>query len=153
VGKNEHCYRPLGDIVRSGLDVTISAILSADRHRMPDIKGKWSGTLDQFSHDTCDSFPVELTVDAISGDEFTGTMEWPNNGCQTRVQGMFHGELIKWSETEYLKGDDVVLYGLYVAKLNADNEIAGEWMDPDHIIYPKGPEFGVPGASFILKKR
>jgi hypothetical protein len=134
-------------------DVTTSVIVSAGRHEMSDIKGKWSGTLDQFSHDTYDTIPVELTVDSISGDEFTGTMEWPDNGCQTFVEGMFDGELIKWSETEYLKGDDVVLYGLYVAKFKADNEIVGEWMDPKHTINPKGPKFGVPGANFTLKKQ
>jgi hypothetical protein len=51
-----------------------------------------------------------------------------------------------------LKGDDVVLYGLYVAQFTADNEISGDWMDPRHAIHPKGPNYGVPGASFILKK-
>jgi hypothetical protein len=121
---------------------------------MSDIKGKWSGTLDQFSHDIKGSFAVELTVEAISGNEFTGTMDWPTfNGCRTRVQGMFDGELIKWTETEYLEGDDVVLYGFYVAKFKANDEIAGDWMDPKHTIDPKGPKFGVPGASFTLKRQ
>jgi hypothetical protein len=121
---------------------------------MTNIKGTWSGILDQFSHDIEGSSPVTLTVEAISGDEFTGTMQWPTfNGCTTRVQGMFDGELIKWSETAYLKGDDVVLYGLYVARFKADNEMTGDWMDPEHAIHPKGPRFGVPGASFTLKKQ
>ena len=120
---------------------------------MQDIKGKWFGTLEQFSHDINDSVPVRLTVEGISGNDFTGTMEWPTfNDCKTAVQGFLAGERIIWSETEYLKGDDVVLYGLYVAQFTADNEISGDWMDPGHAIYPKGPNYGVPGASFILKK-
>ncbi len=120
---------------------------------MSDIRGRWSGTLDQFSHDIHERVPVELTVDAISGEEFTGTMTWPSfNGCKTVVQGMIDGDLIKWIETDYLEGDDVVLYGLYVARLGADNVLSGDWMDPKHPIYPRGPDYGVPGASFNLKK-
>ena len=126
--------------------------LAADS-RTPDIKTTWSGTLDQFSRDMKDTVPVRLTVEAVSGDEFTGTMEWPTfNGCKTRVQGTVDGKLIKWIETAYLKGDDVVLGGLYVARFKADNEISGDWMDPKHTIDPKGPKYGVPGASFTLKK-
>src|SRR5262249_7113024 len=84
------------------------------RRPMSDINGKWFGTIDQISHDTEGTFPVELTIDTISADEFTGTMDWPaSNGCQTRVQGFIDGDLIKWTETEYIEGDDVVLYGLY----------------------------------------
>ena len=136
------------------LSATTSAIQAANGRAMPDFRGKWSGTVDQFSHDTEGSFPVTLTVEATSGDEFSGVMEWPTfNGCQTRVQGMFDGEWIKWSETAYLKGDDVVLAGLYVARFKADNEMSGDWMDPKHTIRPKGPRFGVPGASFKLKKQ
>ncbi len=138
----------------SALGATISATRAGNDHTMTDIRGKWSGTLDQFSHDIDDSVPVTLTVEATSGNEFTGTMEWPSfDFCQTRVQGMLDGELIKWSETAYLKGDDVVLYGLYVARFKADDEMSGDWMDPKHTIYPNGPSFGVPGASFTLKKQ
>lgn len=120
---------------------------------MHDIKGKWSGVLDQFSHDIDDSFPVILIVDAISGNEFTGSMEWPTfNDCKTKLEGFIDGELIKWIETAYLKGDDVVLYGLYVARFKADDEMSGDWMTPKHTIYPKGPRHGVPGASFTFKQ-
>jgi hypothetical protein len=141
-------------LLSSLLSAPTSAIQAANGREMPDIRGKWFGTVDQFSHDTDGSFPVTLTVEAISGNEFTGTMEWPTfNGCQTRVQGMFDGALIKWSETAYLKGDDVVLFGLYVARFKADNEMSGDWMDPKHTIRPQGPRFGVPGASFTLKKQ
>jgi len=130
-----------------------SVINSAEGHKMQDIKGKWFGTLDQFSHDINDSVAVRLTVEGISGDEFTGTMEWPTfNDCKTIVQGFLDGERIVWSETAYLKGDDVVLYGLYVAQFKADNEISGDWMDPQHTINPRGPRYGTPGASFTLKK-
>ena len=136
------------------LGAPTSAIQPANGREMTDIRGTWSGTVDQFSHDIDGSFPVILTVEATSGREFTGTMEWPSfNGCQTRVEGMFDGELIKWSETDYLKGDDVVLYGLYVARFKADNEISGDWMDPKHTIRPQGPRFGTPGATFTLKKQ
>jgi len=118
-----------------------------------DIGGRWVGTLDQFSHDIYELVPVELMVDTISGDEFKGTMTWPSfNGCKTVVQGMLEGDLIKWMETDYLEGDDVVLYGLYVARLGADGELSGDWMDPKHTIYPAGPNYGVPGASFVLRK-
>jgi hypothetical protein len=79
-------------------------------------------------------------------------MEWPTfNDCKTRVQGVLDGERMIWSETGYLKGDDVVLYGLYVARFKADNEISGDWMDPKHTINPRGPRYGVSGASFTLK--
>jgi hypothetical protein len=135
------------------LDITTSTVLGQEENRMSEIRGKWSGTLEQFSHDIDGSFPVELTVEAISGGDFTGTMYWPTfNGCRTRVQGQFVGQLIKWTETEYLQGDEVVLYGLYVAKFKADNEITGEWMDPKHTIDPNGPKFGVPGARFTLRR-
>jgi hypothetical protein len=138
----------------SVLGATTSAIQAANGDAVPDIRGKWSGTVEQFSHDIDGSFPVTLTVEAISGNEFTGAMEWPTfNGCRTSVQGIFDGELIKWSETSYLKGDDVVLYGLYVARFKADKEMSGDWMDPKHTIHPNGPRFGVPGASFKLKKQ
>jgi len=138
----------------SVLGATTSAIQAGNGRAMPDIRGKWLGIVKQFSHDIDGSFPVTLTIEAISGDEFTGAMEWPTfNGCKTRVQGIFDGELIKWSETAYLKGDDVVLYGLYVGRFKAANEMSGDWMDPKHTIHPNGPRFGVPGASFTLKKQ
>ena len=121
---------------------------------MSDIRGRWSGMLDQFSHDIDGRVPVELTVETISGDEFSGTMAWPSfNGCRTVVQGMLDGDLIKWVETDYLEGDDVVLYGLYVARLGADNALSGDWMDPKHTINPGGPDFGVSGASFVLERK
>ena len=41
---------------------------------MSDLKGAWSGTLSQFSHDINDDFPVKLTISEISGDEFAGVM-------------------------------------------------------------------------------
>jgi hypothetical protein len=140
-------------LVSSALDGTTSALPAAEGHTMPDIRGKWSGTFEQFSHDIEGSFPVTFTVEAISGNEFTGTMDWPTfDGTQTRTEGSFDGELIKWTETAYLKGDDAVLYGLYVARFKADGEISGDWMDPKHTIFPNGPRYGVPGASFTLKK-
>lgn len=118
------------------------------------LKGRWTGTLDQFSHDTEGTFPFTLTIDTITGDEFTGTIDWPAfNNCRTRVQGIFDGKLIKWSETEYLRGDDVVLHGLYIAKFKSKSEIAGDWMDPKNTIYPAGPNYGVRGATFVLKKK
>lgn len=120
---------------------------------MPEVKGTWSGTVDQFSHDIEDSCPVRLVIDEIAGQEFMGTMEWPTfGGCQTRLQGYLEGERMIWSETAYLRGDDVVLYGLYVGRLKADGEIEGDWMDPSHAIHPKGPVYGVPGATFRLRK-
>jgi hypothetical protein len=30
--------------------------------------------------------------------------------------------------------------------------LSGDWMDPKHTINPGGHDFGVPGASFVLKK-
>jgi hypothetical protein len=120
---------------------------------MSDIKGKWSGTLDQFSHDIEGTFPVTLTVEAVSGEQFTGTMDWPSfKGTRTRVHGRVDGKLIRWTETEYLKGDAVVLAGLYVAEFSADNEIVGDWMDPKHVINPGGPRYGTLGATFTLKR-
>jgi len=120
---------------------------------MSDIRGRWLGTLDVFSHEIYDTVPGELTIDTISGDEFTGSMTWPSfNGCKTVVEGVIDGELIKWMETDYLEGNDVVLYGLYVARLGPDNVLSGDWMDPKHTIYPAGPNYGVPGATFVLRK-
>jgi hypothetical protein len=117
------------------------------------LQGKWNGTFHQDSHDLKGDFPVILKIDGGKGGEFTGTMEWPSfNGCKTKVEGGFDGKTIKWSETAYIKGDDVVLYGLYVAKLDAKNRITGDWMDPKHRINPGGPHYGVPGGSFVLSK-
>lgn len=120
---------------------------------MPDLTGKWSGTFNQYSHDTNGSFPVKLTIEAVSGNKFSGSMEWPTfDDTRTRVEGMVDGTLIKWTETEYLKGDDAVLHGLYVARFRSDNEIAGDWMDPKHTITPSGPRYGTRGGDFVLKK-
>jgi hypothetical protein len=129
------------------------AAFTAEDQTMSELKGSWSGTFNQYSHDIDGSFPVKLTIDAISGSEFTGTMEWPSfDDTRTRVHGMVDGALIKWTETEYLQGDDAVLGGLYVARFSAGNEITGDWMDPKHTITPKGPRFGTRGADFVLKK-
>lgn len=124
---------------------------------MHDIKGKWSGTVDQFSHDHEETIPATLTVDEVTGDEsmrieFMGTMEWPSSGTVTQVQGYLDGERMIWSETEFLKGEDVVLYGLYVARFTSAREIEGDWMDPKHTISPRGPDYGVAGASFKLTR-
>ncbi len=121
---------------------------------MANLKGKWSGVFEQFSHDTSGSFAVALTVESVSGDGFEGTMDWPDfEDTRTKAQGIIEGDLIKWSETEYVRGDDAVLHGLYVARLEGSDELAGEWMDPKHTIYPAGPRFGTPGGRFRLKKQ
>jgi len=133
--------------------LAVPGSFAADDHAMSGLKGTWSGTFNQYSHDVNGSFPVKLTIDAISGTEFTGTMEWPSfDGTRTRVKGAIDGPLMKWTETEYLRGDDAVLGGLYVAHFKADNEIGGDWMDPKHTITPKGPRYGTRGADFVLKK-
>jgi hypothetical protein len=136
------------------LDTITSAPIAAEIPKMSDFKGTWSGTFDQFSHDIAGTFPVTLTVETVSGDQFTGTMDWPTfDGTRTRAQGWFDGQLIIWTETEHLKGDNAELYGLYVAQFKADNEMAGDWMDPKHTIYPRGPRYGTPGGSITLKKQ
>lgn len=133
--------------------LALAAPLAADDHAISELKGNWSGTFNQYSHDINGSFPVKLTIDAISGTEFTGTMDWPTfDNTRTRVKGMVDGTLIKWTETAYLRGDDAVLGGLYVAHVKAGNEIAGDWMDPKHTITPQGPRYGTRGADFVLKK-
>ncbi|MDH6257991.1 hypothetical protein [Bradyrhizobium sp. BR13661] len=132
--------------------LAVPGSFAAEDHAASELKGTWSGTFNQYSHDINDSFAVKLTVDAISGSEFTGTMEWPTFDTTTRVMGMVEGSLIKWTETGYIKGDDAVLNGLYVAHFTATNEITGDWMDPKHTITPKGPRFGTRGADFVLKK-
>ncbi|CUU17879.1 hypothetical protein CDS [Bradyrhizobium sp.] len=133
--------------------LAVQGCSAAEDHAVSELKGTWSGTFNQYSHNINGSFPVKLTIDAISGAEFTGTMEWPSfDGTRTKVKGMVDGPLIKWTETEYLKGDDAVLGGLYVTRFSADNEIAGDWMDPKHTITPKGPRYGTRGADFVLKK-
>jgi hypothetical protein len=146
----------LGSLLLASLFLSFASETSfaADAHQMSELKGAWSGTLSQFSHDIDGDAPVKLTISDISGDEFTGVMEWPSfEGCRTRVQGAFDGKLIKWTEAAYLKGDDVVLHGLYIAQFKSDDEIAGDWMDPKHTINPKGPRYGTPGASFVLKRQ
>ena len=132
--------------------LAIQGSFAAEDHAASELKGTWSGTFNQYSHDINDSFAVKLTVDAISGNEFTGMMEWPTFDTTTSVKGMVEGPLIKWTETGYIKGDDAVLHGLYVARFSADHEITGDWMDPKHTVNPKGPRFGTRGADFVLKK-
>jgi hypothetical protein len=135
------------------LGVPTPASFASDERTTSDLTGTWSGTFNQYSHDTNGSFPVKLTIEAISGNEFSGTMEWPTfDDTRTRVKGMVDGKLIKWTETEYLKGDDAVLEGLYVARFRSDNEIVGDWMDPRHTITPSGPRYGTRGGDFVLKK-
>jgi len=132
--------------------IAVKGSLAAEDLAALELKGAWSGTFNQYSHDINDSFAVKLTIDAISGSEFTGMMEWPTFDTTTKVKGMVEGPLIKWTETGYVKGDDAVLGGLYVARFTAANEITGDWMDPKHTITPKGPRFGTRGADFVLKK-
>ena len=124
------------------------------RPAMQQLKGVWSGEVAELSPDVAaDKVPVSLLIDNVSGEEFSGTMEWPTfGGCTTEVHGLVEGTVVKWSEVAYVKGDDVVLYGLYIGRLEQSGEIAGEWMDPKHAIYPKGPKFGVTGATFVLRK-
>lgn len=127
---------------------------TTENNRIADLKGEWIGTLDQRSQDLIGTFPVKLTINGINGDEFTGSMDWPTfNDCKTEVRGAIDGSTIKWTETAYLKGDDVVLNGLYVARFVTKGEITGEWMDPQYSIFPKGPNYGVPGATIALKKK
>jgi hypothetical protein len=129
------------------------ALSTPESHSIAELQGQWTGSVEQFSHDIEGSFPVQFTVDSVSGDEFTGTMEWPTfRGCKTAVRGSFDGSMVKWTETAYLKGDDVVLHGLYLATFKANDELSGDWMDPEHAIHPKGPDYGTPGATFVLKK-
>jgi hypothetical protein len=123
-------------------------------YSVADVKGKWVGEFHQDSHETTGVFALLLTVDAVSGDEFSGTIDWPdNNDCRTKVQGAFDGRVLKWTETEYLRGDDVVLGGLYIGRFENRGRIAGTWMDPKHNIYPKGPNYGTPGGTFVLRKQ
>jgi hypothetical protein len=132
--------------------LAIQGSFATEDHAASELKGTWSGTFNQYSHDINDSFAVKLTIDAISDSEFTGVMEWPTFNTTTKVKGAVEGALIKWTETGYIKGEDAVLHGLYVARFSADNEITGDWMDPKHTITPKGPRFGTRGADFVLKK-
>jgi hypothetical protein len=119
-----------------------------------DLKGRWIGTFDQASHDTQASFSMILTIDEISGREFTGKIDWPDNGnTRTKVQGSVDGNALKWTETEYLSGDDVVLCGLYVGRVEDQSRISGTWMDPKHTIRPKGPDYGTPGGVFSLYRQ
>jgi len=121
--------------------------------RLNDLKGRWEGTLDQFSHDNEGTFRVLLDIEPEHDGEFTGTMQWPDfNACQTRIEGHLQGTLLQWTETDFIEGDDVVLHGLYVANLANDNEIRGEWMDPQQTIYPGGPNYGTPGATFLFTR-
>ncbi len=118
------------------------------------IVGLWSGTLEQFSHDRAEILPVELSIDTVIGNEFSGEMSWPTlDGCRTRVDGLHDGNIVKWMETDYIEGDAAVLYGLYVAQLRGADQLDGDWMDPRHTIQPSGPNYGVPGARFRLRRK
>jgi hypothetical protein len=118
------------------------------------IKGKWVGSFDQYSHDTRASFAMVMTVDEVSGSEFAGTIDWPeNNNNRTKIKGNFEGGTLKWTETEYIRGDDVVLGGLYIGKFTDTVVISGTWMDPKHTIHPRGPNYGTSGGSFVLHKQ
>jgi hypothetical protein len=129
-------------------------MVRAESLSIADLKGEWTGTLVQFSHEIEGAFPVKMTVASITGNEFTGTMDWPTfNGCKTEIRGMLDGNVIRWTEIAYLEGDDVVLNGLYVARFKTKSKIVGEWMDPKHTIFPKGPKYGVTGATLVLTKK
>ena len=129
--------------------------LAQERGDAPaDLAGVWVGTLYQDSHDTTGSFRMILTIRKGYGAEFSGTLDWPDsNNCRTAVEGSFDGRTLKFTETEYLIGDDVVLGGLYIATFKSRDRITGSWMDPKHTIYPKGPNYGTPGAWFVLQKK
>jgi hypothetical protein len=128
-------------------------VMASEGCAAKDLVGKWAGSFEQDSHETTGSFAMVLTVDQVSGEQFTGRIDWPDNDNRTRVEGGCEGDIVKWTETKYLRGDDVVLYGLYIAHFRGRDEIAGDWMDPKHNIYPKGPKYGTIGGSFILRRQ
>jgi hypothetical protein len=118
------------------------------------IQGKWVGTLEQYSHDTHGSFAMVMTIDEVSGNEFRGTIDWPDNdNNRTAMRGYLENGRVFWTETGYLRGRDVVLDGLYVATLSEPTTLSGDWMDPKYVIHPAGPRYGTPGASFVLHKQ
>ena len=118
-----------------------------------DLVGTWVGAFDQDSHDTTGRFRMILTIERMEGAEFRGTLDWPdNNDCRTAVEGSFDGTAATWVETKYLRGDDVVLGGLYIGRFDRDGRLAGTWFDPKYTINPKGPNFGTPGGSFVLQR-
>lgn len=124
------------------------------KHSIAEMTGTWNGTLHQYSHDIEGTFPVIMTINHLDHEKFSGTMDWPDFGnCQTRVRGHFNGTRLIFTETEYLKGDDVVLNGLYVATFSGKDKIKGEWMDPKHTIHPVGPDYGIAGASFVFERK
>jgi hypothetical protein len=76
----------------------------AEGFQISELKGEWTGSFDQFSHDIEGSFPVKMSIDTITDNEFKGTMDWPTfNDCKTEVRGMFDGKSIIWTETAYLR--------------------------------------------------
>jgi hypothetical protein len=118
-----------------------------------EITGTWIGSFHQDSHDTQATFAMMMTVDEVTDQDFSGTIDWPENNNRTKIKGLVEGRLLKWTETEYVHGDDVVLGGLYVATFTDRRTISGTWMDPKHTIYPQGPRYGTPGGSFVLRKQ
>lgn len=128
--------------------------IAAEKKDPPEqLKGRWKGTLHQFSHDSDETVTMILNIGTVSHGEFSGSIEWPdNNSCITKITGKIGDGMVKWTEEAYISGDDVILYGLYVAKYTGGKDLSGDWMDPEETIYPAGPDYGTPGASFKLEK-
>ncbi len=125
---------------------------SESKTRIAELTGKWQGTFHQNSHEHSETVPMVLTVEHVTNQEFSGTINWPENKCKTAIHGNLEGKTLKFTETNYIEGDDVVLDGLYVGKFSGSKKLTGNWMDPKHTIYPKGPNYGVSGGSFELSK-
>ena len=134
------------------MPLALAVSTASGAQERPMFIGRWEGTFHQFSHDHEGDYDVVVEVSSANGSEFSGTMHWPEfGGTVTEIRGHSDGPKIKWTETKYLRGDDVVLYGLYVGSVLDDQTLEGTWFDPSETIFPAGPNYGVAGGTFSLR--
>ena len=106
------------------------------------ILGEWKGTYTQYSYG---SYPMIMKISNIVIDNFSGTIHWPTlRNSITTCEGFIKDESLQWTEPTLLQGSNIVLNGIYKAKLLEKDYMSGKWYAPGN---------GFEGGQFELKHK
>lgn len=106
------------------------------------LTGEWSG---EFNQDNFGIYPMEMEVQEVDGQEFSGELRWPTLGNSiTTMEGSFRNDTLFWTEPVLLQGYGIVLNGQYIVPFVSEDELSGEWF------YRNQPENS--GGSFTVRK-
>jgi hypothetical protein len=100
---------------------------------------------EQYSYGYHDSYPMIMVISILEGNNFSGTLHWPTlRDSVSTCEGYIEGDSLQWTEPRLLQGSNILLNGIYKAKLVDHNSMIGKWYSPDD---------GVEGAKFELKRK